>query len=225
VAIAVLLVAGGCAANRVPEATGVAVADPAPFASELLAATLPGGPQQFNFRWTLVEQATRLPTGTGSVRVEAPQRIRLDLFGPRGETVLAAALVDGEYRLPSAVSSPVPLPSPSLLWGAMGVLSPPVGGTLTTANTREEGAEVRYSMTNGEIFIYSFAKTPAMAHRLAKVERAGGRGVIESVTLSYAPTGTLAIADYRNWAEFRDLSLEVESQRSVDPFPAAIWRP
>jgi hypothetical protein len=106
----------------------------------------------------------------------------------------------------------------------MGVLNPPPGGVLTSASTRESGAEVRYSTATGEIYIFSFDSRD-MGYRLSRVERSGGRGVSESVNLDYAPSGDVSRASYRNWAEFRNLVLDVETQRSTPSFPAEIWRP
>src|SRR5215207_7239487 len=86
---AVLL--AGCATAGIPEVTGEPVVDGTTVAADLRAAALPMGPFQVNFSWSLEEGGSRA-SGRGVVRVEAPERIRLDLFGPRGETYLVAAL-------------------------------------------------------------------------------------------------------------------------------------
>jgi hypothetical protein len=99
-----LLTLTGCGAGGLQAPGGQPVPDPAGFAAELRASTVPAGPQQVNFGWTLDERGSRV-RGRGVVRSEAPRRIRLDLFGPRGETYLMAALVEGEYRLPAAAAA------------------------------------------------------------------------------------------------------------------------
>ena len=74
-----------------------------PVAAELARATVPASPRQVNFAWELDEAGARF-RGRGVGRMVAPSRFRLDLFGPRGETYLAAALVDGEARVPPALA-------------------------------------------------------------------------------------------------------------------------
>ena len=83
--IALVSALAGCASSGLPEVTGAPVADAGSVASRLASTTLPASPFQVNFGWTLQEGGSRA-SGRGVVRVEAPERIRLDLFGPRGET-------------------------------------------------------------------------------------------------------------------------------------------
>ena len=93
--IPILLTMAGCASSQLAPVAGVPVADPVGLVTELSAASAPEAPYQVNFGWTLEEGGARA-NGRGVVRVEAPERIRLDLFGPRGETYLVAALTEGE---------------------------------------------------------------------------------------------------------------------------------
>jgi len=218
-----LAVLAGCATGGLAEPAGRAVPDPSAFERQLRLATLPGTPQQVNFAWSLDEGGSRV-RGRGVVRHEAPQRIRLDLFGPRGETYLMAALVGEEYRLPSEATGAVALPSPSLLWAALGVLEPPVGASLSAATEAESRAELRYDTSNQEIFAFTFV-IESGEFRLSRIERAGRQGVIETVQVERAPDGSIARTRYRDWAGFRDLTLEVETVRIADPFPPNIWRP
>lgn len=218
-----LLTLGSCATGRLAPPAGEPVADPAAFAEQLRSESLPGSPQQVNFSWTLDESGSRV-RGRGVVRAEAAERIRLDLFGPRGETYLMAALVGEEYRLPGAAPAALSLPSPSLLWAAMGVLQPPRGAALAEAAATGAGAELRYTVGN-EVFAYTFTAAGEAGLRLSRLERAGPRGVLETVSIERAPTGQLARVQYRDWSEFRDLTLDVEEVRATDGFPAAVWRP
>lgn len=199
------------------------MADPSRLATELVAASIPAQPRQLGFAWSLNESGSRL-SGKGAVRYAAPERIRLDLFGPRNETYLAAALVGEQFRLPGAMPPAVALPSPALLWGALGVIRPPTGTTLTEALATDSTASLRYRAASGEVFLYRTARV-AGATRLAQLERIGSSGVLESVRLEFGPAGEHLRTRYRDWTAFRDLSLDLESSRDVASFPESIWTP
>lgn len=222
-AAATLCLLAACAATRIGQPVGTPVADPAAFAAELSEATVPPTPVHVTFGWDLDEGGSRV-SGRGVVRVEAPDRIRLDLFGPRGETYLTAALVGEEYRFPTPSPPPVELPSPSLLWAALGVFNPPSGAALQGATRDSASAEIRYTADGGQLFVYSFSAT-AGDLALRRVERAGPRGVIETVSIEPSERGEIGTTSYRDWTAFRDLTLNVESIREEAAFPSNIWRP
>jgi hypothetical protein len=221
---AVAILGNGCAGTRLAPPSGELAADPAALAADLRASTLPATPMQLNFNWTLDEQGSRV-RGNGVVRTES-QRIRLDLFGPRGDTYLVAALVGSEYRLPPQVTETVKLPSAVLLWGALGILEPPENATLESASTTADGAELRYQTPDDHQFAFTFqlASEPG-AYRLVRVQHALRQGVLETVTLERSPDRGLSRVHYRDWVEFRDLTLDLESIRAADPFPPSIWSP
>ncbi len=220
-----LFIFGGCTSSRLAPVSGVPVADPGALALELSAATTPDSPYQVNFAWNLEEGGSRA-SGRGVVRVEAPERIRLDLFGPRGETYLVAALADGRYRFPAAVRSPVELPSPVLLWGALGVFEVPTGAELSSATIDGRSTELRYVAPNGDLYLFAFtAGSEGAIPRPVRIERAVGQGVIESVAISYDAEGEVTRTEYRDWSAFRNLTLTVETRRDVESFPGDIWRP
>jgi hypothetical protein len=221
---AALLMASGCGPGRLGAPVGEPVADPAGFAEELRSHTLPNSPQQVTFGWTLDEAGSR-PRGRGVVRYEAPQRIRLDLFGPRGETYLVAALVGTEYRLPPEAERAATLPSPSLLWSALGVLEPPPGTSLSAAAMRNGEAELRYEGEGSEVFAYTFALVEGERPLLRRVERAGRQGIVETVHVERDATGAISRTRYRNWSEYRELTLDIEGARDEASFPPNIWRP
>ena len=222
--VGVALLLAGCAGARLSGPVGEAVPDPAGFAASLREATLPATPEQITFSWTLNEQGSNVG-GRGVVRTEAAERIRLDLFGPRGETYLIAALVGDEYRLPPEAANADDLPSPALLWGALGVLQPPAGAQLTSATSTPTSAELRYELTNGEVYVYTFDRGPDERYRLSLLQRASSRGVIERVTVEHGGDGAISRAGYRDNTAFRELSLEVESVRPEQRFPSDIWSP
>ena len=220
--LSVLLGLGACAPG-VPAPVGQPVADPAALASALQQATTPAAPRQATFEWTLDEQGSRV-RGRGAIRFQAPERLRLDLFGARGETYLAAALVGEEFRLPPAATQGVALPSPALLWSALGVIRPPAGAPLVLAAMSDTVAILRYELPGGEQLEYRAAHEGGNT-RLLQVERRARRGVLETIRLEYGAQDELARTRYRDWAAYRDLVFETETIRDVPSFPESIWRP
>lgn len=212
--------AGAAAAGGEP--VGPPVADPGALEASLRAATLPASPRQANFGWSLNEGGS-VVRGRGVIRYVAPERLRLDLFGPRGETYLAAALVGEEFRVPPAVAGEFKLPSPSLLWAALGVATPPPGSLLESASAGVEGSLLRYRLTGAETL--ELRTTGGDAPRLVRAERIGPSGVLESVYIDYSSAGSIAKTRYRDWAAFRELVLEPESFKDVASFPESIWSP
>ena len=220
-ALAVALVIG-CSGQRAAP-VGAPVADPAGTAAELVRATTPDRAQRIPFNWTLNESGAKV-SGRGLVRVDAPRRIRLDLFGPRNETVLAAALVEEDYRFPAGVTPGVALPSPALLWGGLGVIRPPAGATLLGATATDSSAVLRYRAADGTTYAYDTRRRAGLV-RLQGVERSGSGGRMETVRLERDETGRIESAQYRNWAEFRELTLESGEITDVASFPESTWQP
>jgi hypothetical protein len=186
-------------------------------ADALRRATVPASPRQVNFGWALDEAGARF-SGRGVARYEAPRRSRLDLFGPRGETYLAAALVDGELRAPPALIERFELPSPALLWGAVGVIEPPAGARLLESATRGAETTLRYQAGDDVL------EFRAEGTRLQSVRRRRGSAVAESIDLTYNDQG-LSRAQYRDWAAYRSLTLTTESSTDVAQFSEDTWRP
>lgn len=191
--------------------------DPAAVAAELQRATTPAAPRQVNFAWELDEAGARF-RGRGVARYEAPRRFRLDLFGPRGETYLAAALVDGQARVPPALTDRFKLPSPALLWATVGIVAPPADARLLEGTAQGGETVVRYQ-SGGDVLEYR-----ARGGQLHSVRRRAGGGVAESIDLTWTG-GTLSRAQYRDWAAYRTLNLTVESSSDVSPFPEETWAP
>ena len=198
------------------------VADPTGTAAALATATVPAEASQIHFNWTLDEAGSRV-RGRGVVRLAPPDRLRLDLFGPRNETVLAAALVGDEARLPRGAQPGVAIPSPSLLWAGLGVVRPPAGATLETATEGDGVSTLRYRSAAGELYEYSV--TSAQPPRLQQLQRSGERGPLETVSLERDAAGGIARARYRDWSAFRDLTLDIDSIAPAAAFPDAIWTP
>jgi hypothetical protein len=218
-----LLANVGCGATRLAPPAGQPAPDPAGLVEEIRANTQPSTPIQVNFAWTLDERGSRV-RGNGVVRSEE-NRIRLDLFGPRGDTYLIAALVGDEYRVPPQLTETIALPSSTLLWGALGILNPPPGGTLASASLTDEHVDLRFTAAGDQQFVYSYARLDAGLYRLDRLQRAGRQGVLETVALDYAPDAGLARVHYRDWSAFRDLTLDIETIRPATTFPPSIWSP
>jgi hypothetical protein len=210
----------GCSGAGAP--AGSPVADPDAAAAELQTATRPGAPLQVTFAWSLDEAGSRL-RGRGVARLEAPERIRLDLFGPRGETYLAAALVGDTFHLPAAVpAEQVVLPPPALLWAAVGVVRPSTDSRLLDAATANGQLVLRYSERNGETVEYVADMEPL---RLVRATRDAPGAQRETLILGFGADGELSTARYRNLGAYRELVLEIEAMDEVSPFPSSIWRP
>lgn len=214
-------VAAGCAAGTAAP-VGTPVPDPSGTARELVAATAPDRRAQVNFAWTLDESGSRV-RGRGVVRLQPPDRLRLDLFGPRNETVLAAALVGDEARLPAGARPTVAIPSPALLWAGLGVIRPPRDASLETATSTGEATVIRYRSAGGELYEYTILA--GAEPLLQQLQRIGSRGPLETVSLERGATGELARARYRDWTAYRDLTLDIESTVDAEPFPEEIWTP
>ncbi len=219
---ATLLLVMGCA-PRLAAPVGTPVPDPEGTAAAFQRASLPDAPRQVTFAWELSEAGTRL-RGRGVARYEAPERLRLDLFGPRGESYLSAALVGDTFLVPGEVPPGLALPSPALLWGAVGVVRPPADLPLLTVTATERELVVRYGSPEAEIFEFR-AENAAGQTRLQRVERLGRSGVLESVQLVWADIHTPEQARYRDWPAYRELVLTTEEARSVPSFPTEIWQP
>lgn len=219
-----LAVVAACATTGAIQPVGAPVENAPEVFADLAESTVPSGPQQVSFGWTLDEAGSRV-YGRGVVRHHAPERLRLDLFGPRNESYLSAAMVGEEVRLPPGAAPGAAIPSPALLWAGLGVVRPPPGATLMDASANDEGVTVvRFRAPNGETYQYRLL-TAGARPRLDRVERAGSRGVIETVRLEWGAADSLSRARYRDWSAFRDLTLELETIRDVETFPDAVWTP
>lgn len=221
-ATALLALAIGACAPPSPPPPGAPVADPDTLVQAVLAATTPDTPRQATFTWRMDEAGSTV-RGRGVVRYVAPDRMRLDLFGPRGETYLVAALVGDDFRLPPTAGRGFQLPSPVLLWAALGVVAPPRAGALQSATTSGSVARLVYSDEAGDT--YTFEVDLAGDPRLRRVERRAGSGVLESVEVRHSAELEPSSTTYLDRSSYRELVLDTESIRDVGSFPESIWRP
>ena len=180
-----------------------------------VAATAIEQPLEIMFDWTLQEREARF-SGQGLARIAPPHHGRLDLFGPRGEAYLAAALVNDSLRLPPGAGD-VPLPPLSLFWSVLGVFRPPEGATLV-ATTGGDDPVLEYARGD-DVWTYRFEDG-----RSSEVEWTGAGSGRRTVQISGdASHGLPTNATYRDWPAFRELRLTVKRVLQVDGFPPETW--
>jgi len=172
------------------------------------------------FSWQLNEAGIRVG-GKGVARIEPPYRARLDLFLGNGETVVRAALVDGELRLPPGAPEGI-LPPPDLMWSVLGVFRPAFGIELMGAD-RLEGGGLRLRYRYPDARELSFRVEDGLI-RTVEVLRDGH--ATERVELGLDEGSRYpAEATYRNLAAFRELKLTRETVERVESYPPDIWDP
>jgi hypothetical protein len=220
-AVVVSIAGAGCASHGVTP-VGQPVPDAAALEASLRAATVPESPRQATFSWSFDEAGSTV-RGRGVVRYVAPHRLRLDLFGARGETYLAAALDGDEFRLPPNAVGSIPLPSPSLLWSALGVLRPPTGADLDRAARDGPSIWLTYLLGNGQVVRFRVEEGPHP--RVTRSELSEGGTIIETVEIAYGTDGNVQRAVYQDRKAYRELVLETEGLQEVAEFPESVWRP
>lgn len=208
----VITSAAACAGTGGPIASGPVVQS---YESEAIAETTLDRPLHVLFSWRLDERDGRF-NGQGATRYEPPRRARLDLFGPRGEAYLTAALVDMELRLPAGADA-TPLPPPALLWAALGVFRPPQGAQLTGTARDGEITRIDYARDDER---WTFRLERGRLRWAEWVRRDGRRTVALE---GDAGQGLPGQAVYRDWPAFRELRLTVEEVNETDGFDGEIW--
>jgi hypothetical protein len=213
-----LMGAGACA----PRGPGVVapVSDAVGLAERLESGTQLQEPIRVLFEWSLNESGVRVK-GRGVARIEPPYKARLDLFMNNGETIVRAALVDGDLRLPPGTPEGI-LPPPDLMWGVLGVFRPETGTELLGADDLEDGSvRLRYGYRDGRVLTFQVA-----GGRVRSMELLDGGHVVQRVELELeAGSRYPEEATYRNLADFRELKLTRDSLERVGPYPPDIWDP
>jgi hypothetical protein len=173
------------------------------------------------FEWSVREPDLRLE-GDGFVRLQHPDRARLDLFMENGEAVLAASLVEDQLRAREGTTLEV-VPSPALLWASLGVFRPGEGATLLGAEAYDDDAfRLRYGLLDGDELRYEFRSGRVTGAELRHEGDAVHRVV---VTRRERGGGLPAEATYRNLASFSELKVTVQTVERVDSHPSDIWYP
>ena len=209
-AITGILALAGCATA----ATGTGIPDPQA-EQRLEAATMPARPAQVMFDWHMTDRDARF-SGRGVLRIDSAYRARVDLFGPRGETLAAAIVEDGTMRVaPQAAEAMLP-PAP-MLWASLGVFRRPADAPLTGTRTSGNGISLDYSR-GGTQWRFRFEEDRL---RAAEWTDGAGRRTVEL-------TGTAALdfpgqAVFRDWTEFRELTLRVTEVEERAAFEPDVW--
>lgn len=209
---------GACASRQV-EYVRPAV-DPEQLALALEDRTSLQEPVRIVFQWQLNESGMRVK-GRGVARIEPPYKARLDLFLGNGETVVRAALVDGDLRLPPGAPEGI-LPPADLMWGVLGVFRPMFGAELLGAERTEGDAlQLRYRYADQREL-----RLHVDGGRVRELEMVKGGHTVERVELGLEEGSRYpAEATYRNLAAFRELKLTRESVERVESYPPDIWDP
>lgn len=178
-------------------------------------------PVRLIFDWSVREPGLR-SGGRGVARLEPPYRARLDLFTGRGETVLRAALVGDDLRLPDGASGEL-VPPPALFWSSLGVFRP--GGDYRLARGWEtDDGTLRLTYDSGSLpdLLYELDGNGDVA-ALALLRDGAA---VDQLSLSLPPRdGFPAEATYRNLIDFRELTFTLETVEAVEPYPPDIWFP
>jgi hypothetical protein len=216
VAAAALAVGAAACAPAVNNAQPAPDVDPA-LAEAMAAQTAPQRPQHIIFDWLLIERDGRF-SGRGSARVAPDHRARLDLFGPRGEAYMSALLLGTELSLGLAADARGELPPPELLWTVLGTFHPPAQAVLLRTDWQGATLRIEYAL-GGERWRFRFEDG-----RLRSAEWEAGRQGRRTVELrGETPSGLPAVAHYRDWIEFRELTLTLDQVHDVDAFPPDTW--
>lgn len=196
------LLAAGCAPRARP-----LVGAPAP--AVLPAAELAGHTRMV-FRWEYSD-GSLVGRGEGVARMAGPDSLRLDFFLDGGAGGGTAFLIGDSLSAPGGDMVRRLLPTPALLWAAVGRLAVPPA-TDTTA--RADGDALRADLGHDPVFRVTF-----LDGRLSRLERIEGGRLQEWVSRPDSAT-----VEYRHEAARRQLSLKITREDSVEAFDADVWR-
>lgn len=153
--------------------------------------------------------------------MEPPDRARLDLFSGNGETVLRAAMVGDELRLPPGASATM-VPPPALFWSALGVFRPGQGSFLKGGGRDgQDGVRLEYLLSGERELRYHLKQ-----RSVEQVELLRGGQTFEQLTLSLARDERFPLETvYRHLGDYRELTFKLQTVDDVDAFPPDIWDP
>jgi hypothetical protein len=215
--IRVFAMVGAAAAVSACAAVGAGEAGPPDPEAEAraVAQTTPQQRLHVIFNWDMRDRDARF-NGQGVLRLDTGYRARVDLFGPRGETY-AAAIVDGEEMQVVPAGADAMLPPPALLWSALGVFRPPVGAPLTGTTAADgrlnlvyerDGTTWRFGFEDG--LLRSTEWTARDGRRTVQLTGAAAHGLPQQ-------------AAFRDWTEFRELTLRVTDVEQRTAFGPDVW--
>lgn len=213
----VITVSAGCAPAARPLAG-------APTRALLPPSSLALKPQLLRFTWTYKDE-TFEANGDGAVRVQHPDRARLDFFLRNGMAGGYAILVGDSLLVPGIDLIRRMLPPTPLLWASLGRLAlPPTPDT----TARIDGDSLRADLgslrgrdasgADGRAWRVAFAGTT-----LARVERIESGKMIEWMARRRDASGQWHV-QYVHERGKRRLAIAITDTTIVEGFDAAIWR-
>lgn len=208
------LAAAGCVPPRVQPLSGSPTTRPLPRAA------LPSGHTRIIFRWRYSDPELDL-AGDGRARLAAPDSARLDFVFDKGTGGGFALLIGDTLVAPTASSRALHryLPSPPLLWAALGRFAVPPGRDTTR---RQDGDTLRADVLPGKGLRAAW-RAAFVGATLVSLERVGGGRVREIVTRGADSSGA-EIIQYQRLGSSRTLTLTQVQSESVASFNASIWR-
>jgi hypothetical protein len=219
----VALTLGVAAACTAPLPEPVPVADPGELAAKLQAAATPEQSRLIAFKWRYRGREGRF-TGEGAVRVNPPDSVRLDLFGPDWAAVESAVLLGDEVYYTG--DQRFTLPAPAFMWTLLGVFRPPATVT-PRAVRRGELVQLVYDLAGDSVVGFRFDG----GGRLVAAEMRAGGAVVQDIRLK--PGGPEQGASawvwpeearYRDLGEFHEVLFTVTEARAHAPFDPSIFR-
>lgn len=183
----------------------------APVPARIPRAQLPDGHQRVLFRWSYSEGELEAK-GEGVARIAAPDSVRLDLFlsGAIGGSGTAFLIGDTIYA-PGGDPVRRYLPSPPLLWAALGRSAVPAAADTVA---RVDGDTLRADIgRGGRVWRLGF-----VGERLVGLDRLDQGRRLERVV-----RGAGGTVRYVHEQSNRTLRLEITRTEETAPFDAAIW--
>jgi hypothetical protein len=185
---------------------------------------LPAQPQLLRFTWTYKDE-TFEANGDGAVRMQRPDRARLDFFLRNGMAGGYAILLGDTLLVPGIDLVRRLLPPTPLLWASLGRLAlPPTRDTVARIDVDTlrvdlgalQGQDA--SGAEGRAWRLAFSGTT-----LARAERIEGGKVIEWMSRRRGADGQWQL-QYVHERGKRRLAIAVTDTTSVEGFDDAIWR-
>jgi hypothetical protein len=211
--LAALAIVSACASTP-PGPPQTAVIDTAA-AARVATATTPTRQLHVLFDWSVKDPSVNF-SGKGVLRLDRARRGRVDLFGPRGEQLMAAIVENDQMRMQPAYASNL-LPPASLMWSVLGVFRRPTDAPLT-GTAIDNGALVLDYSRDGARWRFRFVDD-VMRH--TEWTSGSGRRTVELT--GTAGLGVPRTVLYRDWTEFRELTLEVTNVEETQGFDADVW--
>lgn len=209
-ATTVMLGTGACATGS----GGMGAPDPQ-VEQRLETATAPAARVQVMFDWNMTDRDARF-SGRGVLRIESGYRARVDLFGPRGETLAAAVVAEAAMRVAPEAAAEM-LPPAALLWASLGVFRRPSDAPLAGTTVSDGGISLDYSRDRTQ-WRFRFED-----ERLRATEWTDGEGRRTVELTGNAGHGLPAQAVFRDWTEFRELTLRVTEVEERAAFEPDVW--